>query len=116
MAQKLELDICVRCNTKIDKLEDFSIEHITPWRRSEEPRELFFNLDNIAFSHLSCNTAHSRNPSKGTRQPKEVLLKKKRDYYNNRIKEDPEFAEKEKTRKRNYMRPYMREYRQNNNE
>lgn len=35
--------------------ETFSIEHKIPWLDSEDPTGLFFNLDNISFSHKSCN-------------------------------------------------------------
>lgn len=55
-------NVCFRCNQKI-KREDFSIEHKTPWLDSEDPVKMFFDLDNIAFSHLSCNIKASR-PSK----------------------------------------------------
>jgi hypothetical protein len=52
-------DICYHCKEKINR-EDFSIEHKNPWLDSENPHKLFFDLDNIAFSHLSCNIRASR--------------------------------------------------------
>ena len=55
--QKLGEDICYRCNRKIESIEDFSIEHKIAWQQSENPKETFFDLDNISFSHLNCNTA-----------------------------------------------------------
>lgn len=58
--------LCFQCGEKIEKIEELSIEHKIPWLDSENPKELFFDLDNIAFSHLSCNTGAARRPLKGT--------------------------------------------------
>lgn len=52
-------DYCHVCGDKILR-NDFSIEHKIPWLDSEDPQKLFFDLDNIAFSHLKCNIASSR--------------------------------------------------------
>lgn len=49
------LNVCYRCNQKINNIEDLSIEHKVAWLNSENPKELFFDLGNIAFSHLKCN-------------------------------------------------------------
>jgi len=40
--------------------ETFSIEHKVPWLDSEDPVGLFFALDNIHYSHLSCNARAAR--------------------------------------------------------
>lgn len=53
-------DSCFRCGNKVNR-ETFSIEHKEHWLDSENPVKLFFDLDNIAFSHLSCNVAAGRN-------------------------------------------------------
>lgn len=58
--------ICHQCGEKMTR-DTFSIEHKVPWLDSEDPVSLYFDLDNIAFSHLICNTKASRNPSKGRR-------------------------------------------------
>jgi hypothetical protein len=63
-AKQLGKDVCYRCNKKIEKLDEFSVEHKVPWLDSEDPKKLFFNLDNIAFSHLSCNCADARSFNK----------------------------------------------------
>lgn len=55
MIQKLGKDICFQCGKKIENIDELSIEHKIPWLDSENPIELFFDLDNIAFSHLKCN-------------------------------------------------------------
>lgn len=53
-------DICYRCNKLIETVEEFSLEHKVPWLDSANPIESFFDLNNIAFSHLSCNISDSR--------------------------------------------------------
>lgn len=57
LLQDHNLDNCFRCKEKIVDIKDLSIEHKIPWLNSENPIELFFDLDNISFSHLSCNYA-----------------------------------------------------------
>ncbi len=57
-------DICYRCKTKIETVEDLSIKHKTPWLNSSDPVSSFFDLTNIAFSHLRCNIADRRKPNK----------------------------------------------------
>ncbi len=46
---------CYRCDEEIGSIEDFSIEHKESWMSAEDPVRAFFDLDNIAFSHISCN-------------------------------------------------------------
>lgn len=53
--KKLNQDTCYRCQKKIDTVNELSIDHIVPWIDSPSPKELFFDLDNVTFSHLSCN-------------------------------------------------------------
>ena len=55
LVQQTEQDICFRCDQKIERIKELSIEHKIPWLNSENPIELFFDLENIAFSHLACN-------------------------------------------------------------
>jgi hypothetical protein len=55
MSQKLEMDICYQCGERIVSVNDFTIEHKIPWLDSKNPKQLFYDLDNIAFSHHSCN-------------------------------------------------------------
>lgn len=52
-------DRCFRCGKKMTR-ETFSIEHKAPWLDSEDPVGLFFDIDNISFSHNSCNYSASR--------------------------------------------------------
>ena len=58
--KRLGLDKCYRCGTKIEKKENLSIEHKKAWLDSENPAGLFFDLNNIAFSHLRCNNMNGR--------------------------------------------------------
>lgn len=64
LAQKLDMDYCYQCAAKIESSAELSIEHMTPWLDSDSPRELFFDIDNIAFSHHSCNVGAARQPLK----------------------------------------------------
>jgi len=51
---------CFQCGAEIENVDELSIEHKVPWLDSEDPIELFFNLGNIAFSHLECNVRAAR--------------------------------------------------------
>lgn len=51
-------NICFRCGKKIEKISDFSIEHKESWQKAKNPKEAFFDLDNISFSHLICNATN----------------------------------------------------------
>lgn len=52
---KAEEDACFKCGQRIENIDDLSIEHKTPWLYSDDPSSLFFDLENVAFSHLKCN-------------------------------------------------------------
>lgn len=54
---------CYHCKKPMTR-ENFSIEHIDPWLDSDDPIGNFFDLQNISFSHLSCNIKASRIPHK----------------------------------------------------
>ena len=56
---KLKENVCFKCGKLIERTEDLSIEHKEPWEGRSA--ELFWDLDNIAFSHLKCNRPHSFN-------------------------------------------------------
>jgi len=51
---------CYRCQKEILFIEDFSIEHKIAWLHNPLGRELFFDLDNISFSHRVCNSSASK--------------------------------------------------------
>lgn len=54
LAGVLGLLACHQCGEEIE-LERFSIEHKDPWMQADDPKASFFDMSNIAFSHLSCN-------------------------------------------------------------
>lgn len=53
LAQKLKENICFRCKEVILNVEDFTIDHKEAWR--SKGAELFWDINNIAFSHSYCN-------------------------------------------------------------
>jgi hypothetical protein len=62
LVQKTNQDSCCKCGEKMTR-DTFSIEHVTPWMDSTDPVGLYFDLDNISFSHHKCNIGDSRRPS-----------------------------------------------------
>lgn len=58
LAGKLGLTKCYRCSEEILDIEDFTIEHKNAWLDVDPA--LFWDLDNIAFSHLDCNIGAAR--------------------------------------------------------
>ena len=69
LIRQLDLDICFQCGERIEGADELSIEHKVPYLDSKNPKELFFSLDNIAFSHLTCNIGARRHkaPQHGRR-------------------------------------------------
>jgi hypothetical protein len=54
---KLAIDAghkCHHCRGDLTR-ETLSIEHKQPWLDSDDPKSLFFDLENVAFSHKACN-------------------------------------------------------------
>jgi hypothetical protein len=49
-------NVCFKCSGKIETPDELSIEHKQPWEGVSV--ELYWSLDNIAFSHLRCNRNH----------------------------------------------------------
>lgn len=56
LLRKHNENVCFRCKREIETADDLSIEHKQPWEGSSV--ELFWSLDNIAFSHRYCNVPH----------------------------------------------------------
>lgn len=50
---------CVKCGLEMTR-DTFSIEHLEPWLDSEDPVGLYFDQQNIGFSHLKCNVDDAR--------------------------------------------------------
>jgi hypothetical protein len=63
---RLKENHCFVCSKVIDKVEDLSIEHKLPWEGRSA--ELFWDLNNIAFSHLRCNRPHAYGTNRKRRE------------------------------------------------
>jgi hypothetical protein len=59
LVRRLKENFCFRCGLEIESESDLTIEHKEHWLDSDP--DLFWNLDNIAFSHSVCNTGYKRN-------------------------------------------------------
>lgn len=55
LGERLGMLQCFRCGESITSIEDLSIEHKEAWRSAPDPRAAFFDLSNVAFSHVRCN-------------------------------------------------------------
>jgi hypothetical protein len=53
-------NFCFQCKEEIVNINEFSIDHKVPYLDSHDPKLLFSDINNIAFSHLSCNIKASR--------------------------------------------------------
>ncbi len=73
LIKRLDEDICYQCGKRIETVKELSVEHKTPWLHTENPKETFFDLGNIAFSHLSCNSRAARSPTRGTTKYPELI-------------------------------------------
>lgn len=59
LVQRLELDRCFRCDEPIVLAEELSKDHKVNWQDVDPA--LFWDLDNIAFSHSACNSRARHN-------------------------------------------------------
>lgn len=66
LLKKLGENYCFKCRQEIFEIDQLSIEHKEPWEGKSI--ELFWDLNNIAFSHLSCNRPHSYQGGRGKRK------------------------------------------------
>lgn len=64
LVQETGKDVCFRCGNQIENVDDLSIEHKAPWQSAPDPQKAFFDLNNIAFSHLRCNSSANGNSRK----------------------------------------------------
>lgn len=60
LLEELKRNFCFQCREEISSIDELSIEHKIPYLDSKVPKELFFDLNNIAYSHLSCNIKAAR--------------------------------------------------------
>jgi len=93
---KLDYNLCYRCGEEIKIAENLSIDHIKPWLDSENPIELFFDLNNVTFSHRRCNSGAARKPHK-----LDLTKDERIEYYRKKSKErNRKSYSKEKRRER----------------
>lgn len=74
LLKQLDKNTCHQCTNIIESANELSIEHKMPYLDSDNPIELFFDLNNIAFSHLSCNSGAARQTKKNNIRPG-ILIK-----------------------------------------
>jgi len=92
---------CFQCGEELTR-DTFSIEHMEPWLDSEDPLGLYFNLENIAFSHKSCNYAASRTPYK--KYFSETELQEASNRWQKEYKERQGVEKRKEVRKAQYLR------------
>ena len=68
LLQQYRDNICFKCGEAIEAIEDLSIEHKESWQMGGA--HLFWDLDNIAFSHLKCNRQSINLPGSGASRRK----------------------------------------------
>lgn len=71
--QMANKDICYRCNGKIEHVDELSVEHKIPWKKADNPIEAFWSMDNIAFSHMICNTSYGNGEKKLSEEHKRKI-------------------------------------------
>ena len=57
LIQETGKDVCFQCGQKIEDVNTLSVEHKETWQEADDPKAAFFNMENIAFSHLRCNVS-----------------------------------------------------------
>jgi hypothetical protein len=60
LAVKAGMATCIRCGKLIASVNDFTIDHVKPWLHEPNAIELFFDLNNVGFSHMRCNLKSRR--------------------------------------------------------
>ena len=78
LLQKMGENVCFKCGHVIEKVDDLSIEHKLPWEGRDVA--LFWDLDNIAFSHLFCNRPHKTNRKYTPEQAVQVRRERTAEY------------------------------------
>ncbi len=67
LAKQCGMSYCYRCGKEIETAEDLSVDHKESWLNSENPVKMFWDVDNLAFSHRTCNSdaSHRRLENRG---------------------------------------------------
>ncbi len=59
LIQECNKNRCHRCGKPMTE-SDFSIDHKKAWQNSANPKDLFWSMKNISFSHLRCNVGAAK--------------------------------------------------------
>lgn len=102
LLQRLDAAKCFRCGEEIESAATLSVEHKTPWLDSDDPSGLFFDLDNIAFSHLVCNSRAARRPTKRRLSPEACRETDRKRWRENKRRNYSKEARAKKYRKTGY--------------
>jgi hypothetical protein len=62
LVEECAKNVCFRCNNPIETVAELSVDHKENWLGANTA--LFWNLDNVTFSHLSCNIKAARRSHK----------------------------------------------------
>jgi hypothetical protein len=72
LLKKLKENTCFKCGQVIQSVDDLSIEHKLPWEGRDA--DLFWDIENISFSHVGCNRPHNPPSHKKYFTPEEKLV------------------------------------------
>ena len=65
-------NVCYRCTDMIESADQLSLDHKKPWFGFAT--DLFWDVENVAFSHTQCNTDARRKTSRGHADRPRVAL------------------------------------------
>ena len=91
--QRLGEDVCFRCGEKIERLDDFTLDHKRPWLHVDP--QLFWDVDNVVASHGWCNSGARRSRPKKYKTTREQWRSSFAKMYN-----DPDRRERWNARRR----------------
>jgi hypothetical protein len=64
LIQETGKDTCFRCGFKIETARELNLDHKIAWLDAPNAIELYWDLNNIGFSHDKCNKQAARKPNK----------------------------------------------------
>ena len=70
---------CFRCGNPMSR-DDFTMDHKKDWLNSGTPQQLYFDVENVAFSHHSCNSGAQIRSTFSDEQRLEARRISKREY------------------------------------
>lgn len=55
-------NVCFRCGKEIGSARELSVDHKEAWEGATDPLATFMSVENIAYSHLACNSGAASRP------------------------------------------------------